>query len=548
MYQHHFGFKERPFRLVPDPAYLFMGGSHREAMAYLSYAVRSGDGFATVIGEVGCGKTTLCRAFLQQLDPGVNSAYIFNPPVDPLDLMRSVNRDFGLEKGGDRLQDLVEELNRFLIREKAAGRTALLMIDEAQRLDRTVLEQIRLLSNLETTRSKLLLIILAGQPELEATLAAWELRQLRQRITVSCRLNSLTAVETGAYIRHRLALAAAGAPVAFTAAAVRVIFAFSKGIPRLINLGCDRALICAYASGAGRVDRGTARRAVRELQTDAPVRSSRPWPSPVLLTALLAALLALGLNLKVNLPAARNVVRLSEVSWTPASAPAALQKTVSAATATHQVPWAMDRQQALEALLALWNLAAPAPDRSPADDPSFLDAYCEALGLAVYAVDDLSMVERLNLPAILVLDRIEGRYGVLCTVQADRYLLAGAGGGRHPLSHDGLQSVWTGRAYVLWRDYYALTGRIPGDAGAESVLNLKMMLRELGYTQIDRRAGFDDATRSAVVDFQMRVGLPADGVVGPQTKIALYNTRPELAIPLLRPLAPIQRAVPREAT
>ncbi len=548
MYQHHFGLKERPFRLVPDPAYLFMGGSQREAMAHLAYAVQSGDGFATLIGEVGCGKTTLCRAFLEQLDPGVNSAYIFNPPADPLDLMRSVNRDFGLEKGGERLQDLVEELNRFLIGEKAAGRTALLMIDEAQRLDRAVLEQIRLLSNLETTRSKLLLIILAGQPELEATLAAHELRQLRQRITVSCRLKPLTAAETGAYIRHRLALAAAGVPVAFTAAALRVIFAFSKGIPRRINLGCDRALICAYASGAGRVDRAMARRAVRELQTDAPVRSSRPWPSPVLLTALLAALLALGLNLKVNRPAERNLARLSVASRTPAAAPATLQETAAAASVIHQDPWALDRRQALEALLALWNLAAVVPDRSPADDPSFLEAYCEPLGLAVYPVDDLPMVERLNLPAILVLDRSEDRYGVLCSVQADRYLLAGARGERHPLTHDGLQSTWTGKAYVLWRDYYALSGRIPGEAGAAAVLNLKTMLRELGYTDIDRRAGFDDATRRAVVDFQTRVGLPADGVVGPQTKIALYNTRPELAIPLLRPLAPIQRAVPREAT
>jgi general secretion pathway protein A len=539
MYRRHFGFKERPFRLVPDPAYLFMGRSHREAMAYLSYAVQSGDGFTAVVGEVGTGKTTLCRSFLEQLDPGVTSAYLFNPPADPVDLMRAVNRDFGLPVSEGCLQDLVEDLNRFLIREKAEGRTALLVVDEAQRLSREVLEQIRLLSNLETTRSKLLLIVLVGQPELEQTLNDHGLRQLRQRITARCRLSPLTLAETGAYLRHRLAVAAEGEPVVFTPAAVRVIFGFSAGLPRLINMAADRALLVAYASSKDRIDGRSARGAVRELESDASVRRS---PAPGLVAAFVVAILALALHLgaglRTGLDASSGAIAKGSVTV------AAPERAARPPTdALQGAGWRMDRDTALETIAGLWGLAASPPVREAAgDDLAFFQTRCAPLGLSVYPVQaGLDLVGRLDLPALLALAEESGEPGgfaVLAAIDGDRYLLKGrATGVLHPVSAPDLHARWTGSAYVLWRDFYAMAGRIPGGASEEAILHLKEMLRVLGYDRLDPGPVFDPATLQAVIDFQARQGLPADGVVGPQTKIALYNTRPELDIPRLRPAA-----------
>jgi general secretion pathway protein A len=546
MYQRHFGFKERPFRLVPDPAYLFMGRGHREAMAHLSYAVQSGDGFATVTGEVGTGKTTLCRAFLDQLPENVTFAYIFNPPADPVDLMRAVNRDFGLEASGERLQDLVEDLNRFLIEEKTEGRTALLVIDEAQRLSRQVLEQVRLLSNLETSRSKLLLIVLVGQPELERTLAEYSLRQLRQRITASCRLAPLTLAETAEYIRHRLAVATQEVPVVFTPAAIRVIFGFSKGIPRLINMACDRALITAYAAGVRDIDRRLARRAVGELKSDAPNGRLSLWPLPVVMAALVVALAALGFSLKANFFSFDKEVSVPVVQRHAIQGPTVATDPAESIEVVPAERWQMDRIEALATLLGLWGLSANVADTGAMeDDLSFFTAQCESLGLLLYPVNDrLGIVERLNLPAFLALTN--GSYSVLAGVQGDSYLMAEGAGTYHPLTHAELEGLWTGTAFVPWRDFYEMGGTIAEEATGKTVLNLKMMLRDLGYPGIDLAPVFDDTTRQAIFDFQNRIGLPADGLVGPQTKIALYNTRPELNIPVLRPLAPVQRAALQE--
>jgi general secretion pathway protein A len=548
MYQRHFGFRERPFRLVPDPAYLFMGHSHREAMAHLAYAVQSGDGFAAVIGEVGTGKTTLCRSFLEELEEGVASAYIFNPPADPVELMRAVNRDLGLPASGDRLQELVEDLNRFLMHEKAEGRTALLVIDEAQRLSRPVLEQVRLLSNLETTRSKLLIIVLVGQPELETTLADHGLRQLRQRITTSCRLTPMTPVETGAYIRHRLAVAAEGVPVVFSPAAVRVIFAFSKGIPRLINIACDRALVVAYAADTRQLDRRLAGRAVKELKSDAPARHFPRRLTPVLLATLLVAVAALGLNLKATQQNGPET-RLAAMAPQPtAPALAVRPEPEERVDADPAESWVMDRSRALSILLDLWGLSLPALDTSPMDDETFFARHAQSLGLELYPVSDrLDLVVSLNLPALLFFDDPQGArigYGVLAAVQENHYWLAGDRGIRHPLTRAELEALWSGKTFVLWRNFYSLARQIPGRASSETILNLKSMLRDLGFPGIETGPEFDDATRRAVIDFQTRLGLPADGLVGPQTKIALYNTRPELTIPMLRPLAPVQRTAP----
>lgn len=265
MYKNFFGFKERPFQLVPNPAYLFLSRSHEEAIAHLSYAVSQGDGFVELTGEVGTGKTTLCRAFLENLDENTEAAYIFNPKLDAIQLLKTINDEFGIRSDGDNIKDLIDTLNAFLMEKKSEGRKVILVIDEAQNLSKEVLEQLRLLSNLETTTSKLLQIILVGQPELGEMLDSQDLRQLGQRITLSCHLNPLTFKETREYVRHRIHVASQKTAVKFTWPALGAIYKYSGGIPRLINIACDRALLTAFGLNQKKITGSIARASVREL-------------------------------------------------------------------------------------------------------------------------------------------------------------------------------------------------------------------------------------------------------------------------------------------
>ncbi|RMF84810.1 MAG: AAA family ATPase, partial [Nitrospirae bacterium] len=265
MYKRFFDLTERPFKLVPNPAYLFLSRGHEEALAHLTYALSEGDGFVAITGEVGTGKTLLCRAFLEGLGDDVSVAYIFNPRLDGLELLRAIRDELGFEAPGESAQELIDGLNRFLIEERRAGRKVLLLIDEAQNLSPEVLEQLRLLSNLETRDAKLIQIVLVGQPELAEMLDTYELRQLAQRITLSCVLSPLDRRDARRYVEHRLRVASRGRPVPFTRGAHRVLYRYSGGVPRLLNIAADRALLAAYVAGRRRISGRLARRAVREL-------------------------------------------------------------------------------------------------------------------------------------------------------------------------------------------------------------------------------------------------------------------------------------------
>ncbi|MGM0452608.1 MAG: ExeA family protein, partial [Thermodesulfobacteriota bacterium] len=313
MYNHFFGFKERPFKLVPNPDYLYMSRAHEEALAHLKYAAAEGDGFVEIIGEVGTGKTLLCRAFLESLGPDTETAYIFNPKMNAVGLLQTINTEFGIAADQESPRALIDALNAFLIEKKKAGQKVILLIDEAQNLGADVLEQLRLLSNLETSRDKLLQIILVGQPELGEMLDSHELRQLGQRIALSCRLRPLTHAETRAYVAHRLRVAARGPAVYFTRAAVRRIYKYSGGIARLINIACDRALLVAYGMGRKKITGAVARMAVSELASRGQRRRRATWPAGAVLTgALVAAVIAgIGLYQTGNIPIAAIGDRLS---------------------------------------------------------------------------------------------------------------------------------------------------------------------------------------------------------------------------------------------
>jgi general secretion pathway protein A len=278
MYSEYFRLTELPFSLTPDPRYLFMSERHREGLAHLLYGIQQPGGFVQLTGEVGSGKTTLCRYLVSQLPPKTDVALILNPCLTVLELLAAICDELRVPYPSDTgsVKTLVDTLNQHLLEAHANGRRTVLIIDEAQNLQNDVLEQIRLLTNLETSRDKLLQIVLIGQPELLSVLRRKKLRQLAQRITVRYHLLALSRSETYAYVRHRLSVAGGGAHV-FTGAALRKVYGLSGGVPRLINIICDRSLLGAYALDRKWVDAGIVRRASKETRGSGP----RSWLRPV---------------------------------------------------------------------------------------------------------------------------------------------------------------------------------------------------------------------------------------------------------------------------
>ncbi len=266
MYQSFYGFTEMPFNITPDPKFLYLSPTHQEALQHLLYGVQEKKGFILLIGEVGSGKTTLCRRFLNELDPAhYDTALILNTRITELEILRTILTELGETELAQSHYGLAAQINRVLLQRIESGRDIVLVIDEAQNLSFKVLEQIRLLSNLETDKQKLLQIVLIGQPELRDLLAQERLRQLRQRILVNSELRPLTLNDTVHYIQHRLTLAGASGRPYFTPAATRSVHRFSKGIPRVINNICDKALLSAFVRDSDEVNYWDVRRAIREV-------------------------------------------------------------------------------------------------------------------------------------------------------------------------------------------------------------------------------------------------------------------------------------------
>jgi general secretion pathway protein A len=309
MYTQFFGLRQEPFSIAPDPRYLYMSERHREALAHLLYGLRGGGGFVLLTGEIGAGKTTVCRCFLEQVPAQTNVAYIFNPKQTADELLESICEEFRIASPpaagrAPSARDHIAALNDFLLRTHALGQNNVLVVDEAQNLAPDVLEQLRLLTNLETNERKLLQIVLIGQPELRDLLERPELEQLSQRVIARYHLDALGPRETVQYIHHRLAVAGLGGAMPFDAAAVRRIHALTQGVPRRINLLCDRALLGAYAGGKPAADEAIVERAASEV-LGGRARRHRWWQQP---RARIGAALGVGIVVGALLFGAATVV------------------------------------------------------------------------------------------------------------------------------------------------------------------------------------------------------------------------------------------------
>jgi len=277
MYERFYGFRERPFSLTPDPSYLYPSRVHREALSHLRYGIEGHAGFTVITGEIGCGKTTLLQTVLRSLDRKTSISRLMNTMLDSRDLLEAIMLDFGLDPGPGRSKPyLIRDLAQFLVDERKAGRLTLLIIDEAQNLSVSALEEVRMLSNFETEKSKLLQIVLVGQPNLRDLLARHDLEQLRQRVTVSYHLEPLTAEETHAYVNHRLRHASVGAPLTFPRPVTDLIHVYSRGVARTINVIADAVLLYGYGSDKRQIDLELTNEVVSDLGLTA--TSSQPAP------------------------------------------------------------------------------------------------------------------------------------------------------------------------------------------------------------------------------------------------------------------------------
>jgi general secretion pathway protein A len=578
MYNAYFGFREKPFKLVPNPEYLFLSKSHEEALAHLNYAIAQGDGFVEITGEVGTGKTTLCRAFLENLDDATVAAYIFNPKLGPKQLIKTINDEFGIQYNADDTKDLIDKLNRFLIQKKAEHKKVIVLIDEAQNLTKTVLEQLRLLSNLETQQEKLLQIILVGQPELAEMLDSHDLRQIGQRISLRYQITPLSLKETREYIQYRLNIASKKRAPLFDPSAIRRIYAYSRGIPRVINIACDRALLTAFGMNRRKVTGRIADIALSEMANRGRGRRSalmdgRYAMGLFALLCLLAVVILYHKSLSQTVSSfftPRTAATGSAVpSGTSAGAPAPeiSPPSTAAANAAPAVPAVAtkapgpaaalrdgvrladylkraesraSRQAALTDVLTAWGAASePKPYLEAVDDdPTFFNLSAKAAGFFIQRIDgDLEILRRLNMPAVLEF-RSGGKqaqaYLALTGVVGAKFLLK-AGGGDRPIETDAadLGQSWSGVAYLPWKNFLSLSGTIPGNAPADSVLALKMLLRDLGYTAVPLSKDYDGATQKTVEHIQAKYGVPVDGVVGNLTKIILYREGKSFDIPRL---------------
>lgn len=591
MYEAFYGLETKPFNLTPDPRFLFLSEKHKEAFAHLLFGIKNRTGFVVITGEVGTGKTTICRTLLGQLDENTEAALVFNPVLSPEELLRKINEEFGIDTQAASIKGLIDELNEYVLARNAEGKNCVIVIDEAQRLTPDVLEQIRLLSNLETDTEKILQIILVGQPELKDLLALEELRQLDQRITARYHLNPLDATETMQYIAFRLRTAGAGGNVRFTRPAVRAVYKHSGGVPRVINAICDRALLIGYTREVQELGKDIVNRAAREVRGDRPARRKRRGPSgegsalgrlvrapfkgslPTVVAATIVILVggkyvvdrlapspvhAPAPNL-VTLPAPPldQPVGNAAEAVVPDPIDTSLRPVVDSVDVKEEDPREvlnnvlaeLDPVRARNAgaveILRRWSvpLAGGYPG---AETIEAFAAFAVQNGLSHEAfLPTLDQLIAVDLPALVLVGTAQHTLWVaLVGVQADGVLISTDLGETALVSRDELSKRFFNQAVVLWRDPTPTAKNIRQDDKGGNVRELQERLREAGLWSGDATGVYDAATVDAVTRLQVRAGLKTDGITGQQTRMVLCSLTSAIETPSLR--KPDARPAPPE--
>jgi len=565
LYLHYFGLDEAPFSITPDPTFIYLSGRHRDALAHLLYGVGKGGsgGFVQLTGEVGTGKTTLCRALLEQVPPETHIALVLNPLMGPVEMLAAICEELGVSTAGveHSPKGLVDRLNAFLLDAHARGERVVLVIDEAQNLSPESLEQVRLLTNLETSKEKLLQIILLGQPELRELLRRRSLRQLAQRITARYHLTPLGPEDTNRYVSHRLAVAGAGRDP-FTRSGLRALYQRSQGVPRLINIIADRALAAAYAREADQVDARLVNAAADEVQLGEPGVGGRSWARWGLAAAG-TGVLALAVWGAAGWLGGRDAEPITTPPVVGATQPVASAGSENAAAPEPAAPGTGPAKETLPRGVDDDAQAAPVepepepvavagtetPAEPPPPDPAWFEeqdlrawqglasawgrpgdaalvqASCQGrdgLGYACLADQgNWLRIRQLGLPVVLVLQGATPGHLLLTGMQEDD-LEVGVGNGRRTVHRRDIESRWYGDYLVAWPqapDWPREVGR--GDEGEAVERILELATRtEQPYAGA---AEFGPEFEQWLMAFQVRNGLDPDGIVGPKTLLYLMR-------------------------
>jgi len=536
MYTKFFGLNEKPFSITPDPRYLFMSERHGEGLAHLVYGVTESGGFIQLTGEVGTGKTTLVRTLLGKLPDEVDIALILNPQLTVLEFLQLICQELAVTLPDDKnsTMALVEALNRYLLDAHSRGRRTILMVDEAQNLSDKVLEQLRLLTNLETSKQKLLQIILIGQPELREVLAQNNLRQLAQRVTGRYHLEPLSRKEAIHYIDHRLKVAG-GVGEIFDDRAKRDVHRLARGIPRVMNVICDRALLGAYGQESRKVNSKLVKRAAIEVSGQPSSPTMLKWAAAILAGAALA-IIGMGLLPLEEESESAPLEMIAEQSKAIVAVPAVVARTVAETpeTAPENPPPDLEpllvsgdleaaRPQSMTQLLSLWGL-----------DPNagYDCAQITALGLScLQQRGSWNLLRQLDRPAILTLvDGNGSSHQPLLTAMDQTSVELVFNGARQWFARDEVAGLWFGQYLLVWQPPNGSAGAIAPGMRNVNVLWLRESLARLGgATRSDDESDgvdpefFDAGLEAQLRDFQRRNRLQVDGLAGQQTQILINS-------------------------
>jgi general secretion pathway protein A len=532
MYLPFFGLNEKPFAITPDPRYLFLSERHSEALAHLLYGITEAGGFVQLTGEVGTGKTTTIRSLLAQTPKNAEVALILNPRISAPEFLLTICEELGVgvpDSAVGSVKELVDILNSYLLRAHSQGKRVVLVVDEAQNLAPEVLEQVRLLTNLETETQKLLQIILIGQPELRDILDRVELRQLAQRVTGRYHLDPLSADESASYIRHRLRVAGATSDI-FSPSALRETYRLSRGVPRLINVICDRALLGAYTQDRHRVTPAIVRRAASEV-FDRPVAPGwLPWAFGG--AGVVAAVLTAFALWRVFGTTAEPAAAATQPATPPAvsaPAPRAAAATPSDAPSTARIEELLQRfatetdgDNAFNKLFALWNARYVVGEVAPC-------MQAQQQGLACLAQrGTLAELLQFNRPAILILRDATGtdHQVVLAALSDDKASLS-LGGTLREVPLADLSRAWFGDYVLLWRGGRDEPRPLEPGARGAAVQRLQQNLRASGNAPAQPANGIYDAELMRLVaEFQRQHRLEPDGIADIPTQVMIDSALP----------------------